>query len=149
MADPSGVLNVLLEALHNATHGYTVAADNATGPELVAFFNVAETTRRELADEVAAEVKRLGGEPARFGTAGGVLSRAWMDVKGVLGGRDDLAMLESCEAGEADTERAYEEALAEALPPDTRALLEGHLSAVRDSHARVRELRDRFRAGRS
>lgn len=139
------ILNRLLASLYDAENGYTVSGDNATSPELVAFFNLARTTRGELIDEISAEVRRLGGHPAGTGTAGGLLSRAWTDIKGMLSGREDLPALESCLAMEEATVREYDDALRADLPSDVREVLSRHRDALSDSRDRVRDLVEDFR----
>jgi uncharacterized protein (TIGR02284 family) len=73
------------------------------------------------------------------------LHRAWVDLKTAITDRDNLAVLEECERGEAAAVAAYENALREEMPGDLRALLDLQYEGVKRNHDRVRQLRDTAR----
>jgi uncharacterized protein (TIGR02284 family) len=98
---------------------------------------------------LSAEVRRHGGNPDNSGTVTGSMHRAWIDLKAAVTSRDNQAVLEECERGEAAAVVAYENTLREELPGELRALLEQQCDGAKRNHDRVRQLRDSARHARS
>ncbi|HTH30982.1 MAG TPA: PA2169 family four-helix-bundle protein [Lacibacter sp.] len=105
---------------------------------------------RSLFNDMAAQSRQFIGElqfyleDADQGTTiRGKFYRAWMDVKNTLSSNDRKSALESCEFGEDAALRAYGSALQEDdLSSDVRSLLEKQMRSIKDSHDRIRSLRD-------
>jgi uncharacterized protein (TIGR02284 family) len=143
------VLNNLIETSIDGEKGFQDSAQDVSDPELQVFFK--ERARRcgVGARELQDEVRRLGGDPDKGGSVSGALHRRWVDVKSMLTGKDDKAILDEVERGEDIAVKAYREALDANLPSDIRAIVERQYQGVRENHDRVRELRERFTPSRS
>ena len=96
-----------------------------------------------MTTELQAEVRRLGGDPERSGSMAGALHRGWLDIKSVVTGKDDHAILAEAERGEDVAKNAYESALNEPLPASAETLVEQQAVKIRQAHDDVRSLRER------
>ena len=96
-----------------------------------------------MTTELQAEVRRLGGDPERSGSMAGALHRGWLDIKSVVTGKDDHAILAEAERGEDVAKSTYESALNEALPASAETLVQQQAVKVRLAHDDVRSLRER------
>jgi uncharacterized protein (TIGR02284 family) len=99
--------------------------------------------RAEMARELQAEVRRLGGDPEKSGSVSGSLHRGWVDIKSVITGKDDHAILAEAERGEDVAKTVYENALKEQLPSMVLTIVQQQAIKVRQVHDTVRNLRDR------
>ncbi|MEJ8844085.1 PA2169 family four-helix-bundle protein [Lacibacter sp. H375] len=83
-------------------------------------------------------------EPDESTTVRGKLYRAWMDVKNTLSTDDRKSVLSSCEFGEDAALRAYSTVLEEdsELDADIRFMLQTQMRTIKDSHDRIKHLRD-------
>lgn len=78
-------------------------------------------------------------------TVRGKLYRAWMDVKATFSSDDRQTALSSCEFGEDAALKAYNSILEEDdndLDADVRFLLQTQMRSIKDSHDRIRHLRE-------
>jgi uncharacterized protein (TIGR02284 family) len=85
-------------------------------------------------------VRRLGGDPEQSGSVAGALHRGWINIKSVVTGEDEGAIISECERGEDAAVKAYEEALKEGLTADVAPVIERQYHLVRQAHDRIRGL---------
>lgn len=135
-------LNKLLETTQDGIRGFVACAEGVTNPRLKMIFQEAARRCDEGAAELEAKIVSLGGEPAKSGTVGGSLHRAWTNVISSITGMDEHAVLAECERGEDAAKSAYEAALEEALPADVEAIVRRQYHGVRENHDRIRDLRN-------
>jgi uncharacterized protein (TIGR02284 family) len=69
------------------------------------------------------------------------MHRAWTNIKSVITGMNEHAVLSECERGEDAAMAAYEAALKKRLPTDVRTLVERQYQGVKANHESVRNLR--------
>jgi uncharacterized protein (TIGR02284 family) len=137
-----GILNGLIESCRDGREGFKEAAENSQSPDLKTFFRERSQERGKCVTELEQQVRALGGDPAKGGSAAGALHRAWINIKGSFTGKDDAAILSEAERGEDSAVKSFEEALNEGLPPNIRTLLEREYRVVKNSHDRVKQMRD-------
>jgi len=125
------VLNHLIETCRDAERGLRVAADQVTSQELKRLFMRLAEQRRSFADELLPYAQRLGGGSAADGTAAAAVHRAWIQVKARLARNPDRAVLEEAARGERYAVHAYDDAIADWIPPDAREIVEGQDLGVR------------------
>ena len=118
------VLNHLIETCRDAERGLRVAADQVTSQELKRLFMRLAEQRRSFADELLPYAQRLGGGSAADGTAAAAVHRAWIQVKARLARNPDRAVLEEAARGERYAVHAYDDAIADWIPPDAREIVE-------------------------
>ena len=144
--DVIATLNDLLEISRDGEQGFRTCAEGVRSPNLKALFEAAARRCAEGAAELEAEIRGLGGEPAKGGSISGSMHRAWTNIKSAITGMNEHAVLAECERGEDAAKRAYEAALAEDLPPNVKAIVQRQYQGVKENHDRIRGLRNQ--AGR-
>jgi uncharacterized protein (TIGR02284 family) len=137
------VLNNLIETCKDGEIGFRTAADGLTDPALQAKFREYASERGDFARALQAEVRALGGDPETSGSVSGSLHRGWIDIKSVVTGKSNHAILAEAERGEDVAKAAYEAALKEELPASAASLVLPQASRVRAVHDAVRDARDR------
>jgi uncharacterized protein (TIGR02284 family) len=142
------VLNSLIETCKDGEIGFKTAADGLTSAETKAKFLAYSRQRSEMARQLQSEVRQLGGDPEKSGSMSGSLHRGWLDIKSVVTGKDDHAIVAEAERGEDVAKTAYEQALKEVLPATAQALIQQQAAQVRQVHDYVRDLRDRAKVAR-
>ena len=135
-------LNDLIETCRDGQNGFREAAENVKSPELKTFFNEVATERAGFINELQLEIRRLGGEPDKAGSAAGALHRAWIEIKGTLTGKDDHSILSECERGEDSAVEAYLDALKQGLPTAINQTAERQYQSIKQVHDRVKKMRD-------
>ena len=140
------VLNDLIEINNDRVTGYEKASEETEtiDVDLRAIFQSYANDSQKYANELALEVKRLGGESADGTTGLGKIYRAWMDVKATFTGQDRQAILSSCEYGEDQAQKAYTDALASdaEMNADIRQLITSQKAALKRSHDIIKKYRD-------
>jgi len=139
-------LNDLIETSKDGEEGFRNCAENASDPELKSFFMSRAQTCAAAVIELQDMVRAYGGDPETSGGLGGAIHRRWIDVKSLITGKDDKAVLQECERGEDVAVASYRNALEKNLPSDVRSLVERQYQGVLQNQDRVRELRDRYRS---
>lgn len=137
------VLNNLIETCKDGELGFKTAAEGLTSPEIKAKFVEYSRQRGEMARELQGAVRQLGGDPEKSGSVAGSMHRGWLDIKAVVTGKDDHAIVAEAERGEDVAKSAYENALKETLPASAQTLVQQQSVKVRQAHDHVRAVRDR------
>ena len=140
--DVIATLNDLLEISRDGEEGFRTCAEGVQNPNLKAQLEAAARRCAEGATELEAKVRSLGGEPAKGGSIGGSIHRAWTNIKSAITRMSEHAVLVECERGEDVAKTAYETALQKSLPADVRTLVERQYQGVKANHERVRNLRN-------
>ncbi|HEX4858962.1 MAG TPA: PA2169 family four-helix-bundle protein [Usitatibacteraceae bacterium] len=138
-------MNDLVETSRDGAAGFQTCAEGAKDAMLKAYFVTRAQDCNDAIRELNVEVLHHGGEPAEHGSTGGLLRRAWINIKSAVASNDDLAVLEECERAEDAAVAAYRKALQEDLPAHVKALVEKQYEGATANHDRVRKLRDERR----
>ena len=142
--DTISTLNSLIETCKDGELGFKTAADGLQSADVKAKFLEYSRQRAEMARELQAEVRRLGGDPEKSGSMSGTMHRGWLDIKSAVTGKDDHAIIAEAERGEDVAKAAYENALKEStLDTSARSIVQQQSTKVRQAHDAVRDLRDR------
>jgi uncharacterized protein (TIGR02284 family) len=141
------VLNDLLEVTRDGQKGFERAAAEVEEPAVKSLLGECASSCRSGAQELATEVRRLGGDPDASGSVAGALHRGWVNVKSAVTGHDTKAVLSECERGEDYAKAKYANALEEQdLPADVRSLIQHQYQGVVANHDRIKALRDQYAA---
>ena len=135
-------LNDLIETCRDGQNGFKEAAENVKSPDLKTFLNQITAERAQFVNQLQLEVRTLGGDPQKSGSATAAMHRAWIDIKGTLTGKDDHSILSECERGEDSVVEAYKDALKLDLPPNIRSTVERQFQGIKIVHDRVKQMRD-------
>ena len=143
------IINDLIQINHDRIEGYGRAADEARDEDLRSLFSNMASQSRRFAGELEPYVSGEGRKPAEGTTFKGKIYRMWMDVKAAITGHDRKAILASCEFGEDAAQHAYSAALDhnEEITGDLRLTVENQKKSLRESHDRIKHLRDTQPAG--
>jgi uncharacterized protein (TIGR02284 family) len=137
------VLDELIQTLKDGQQGFEQAAEGVKDSQLKSLFNEYSQQRSRFARALQNQVRTLGkSEPESDSSAMGALHRGWINLKSVLSGGDDHAILAECERGEDSAVEAYQKALDDDLSPDVYELVARQFTDVKAAHDRIRNLRD-------
>ena len=140
------ILNSLIETCKDGQQGFRAAADDVSNAALKSLFNELSIERGRFGTELQRLVGVLGEEAESAGSVAGSLHRGWIDLKSALSSGDEHSILSECERGEDSAVAEYREALEhDELPESVREVIQRQYLAVRESHDRIRDLRDAYR----
>ncbi len=139
------MLNSLITINNDRIEGYETATNETEDFDLKALFAQFISNSRKCRQELVREVYQMGGEIAEGTKTSRKFFRAWMDVKAALTGKDRKAILNSCEFGEDEALKTYDNVLEDALEylsEDQQNLIFAQKSLLKADHDHVRALRD-------
>lgn len=139
-------LNDLIETSKDGEEGFRSCAENASNPQLKTFFSNRAQSCAQAVTELQALVRAHGGNPESSSSLGGAVHRRWVDIKSMVTGKDDKAVLKECERGEDVAVASYRRALEKSLPIEVRSLVEKQYQGVLHNHDQVKALRDQYRS---
>lgn len=145
----TSILEDLVETLEDGAKGFERAAelleDGEGATPLASQFRSFADQRRRFSAELREYAARTGAAIREDGSAGGAIHRAWMEVKDAATGQDAHAILAAAETGEDHAVSEYQDALEhDDLPEDAREIVARQAQSIRDTHTRVKALRDEF-----
>ena len=146
--DVISTLNDLIETCKDGEHGFRTCAEDIKDAQMKSFFTTRAQSCAEAAAELQQEVRTLGGNPETSSSIAGALHRRWVDIKGLVTGKDDEAILNECERGEDVAKRSYETALGKSLPANIKTIVERQYNGVLKNHDQVKALRNQVRAAK-
>ncbi|WP_166360154.1 PA2169 family four-helix-bundle protein [Pseudomonas akapageensis] len=136
------VLNDLIEVSKDGEEGFRTCAEDIKNPELKSLFIKRSQECSTAAAELQAEVRTLGGDPETSTSVSGDMHRRWVDLKSLLTGKDEEAVLNEAERGEDHALKAYRSALEKVLPANVKATIERQYHGVQRNHDQVKALRN-------
>ena len=141
--DETTTLNTLISTLIDSVTGFEDAAANIDGSSrLQQLFRERASERREVVGELRAEVSRLGGNPEDDGSFLGKAHQRFLDLKSVVTGRDEQAIINEVERGEDYLKEKFETALSSgSLSGESRAVVERAYQSVRSGHDQISALK--------
>ncbi len=135
-------LNGLIATTIDSVDGYRTSAQDVENPRFAELFTARASERSSVAEQLRAEVKRLGGNPEDDGTLLAAGHRAFVNLKAAVTSRDDKAIVNEVERGEDHIKAKYEEALKDDdLSPGCRSLVETAYESVKSGHDQMRDLK--------
>ena len=138
--DAISTLNNLIETCKDGQNGFQSAADGVKKSELKTLFSTYAQQRGQFAAELQGEVRRLGGDPEKAGSVAATLHRGWINIKSVVTGEDEGAVLAECERGEDSAVSNYQDALSSNLPANVKSNVERQFTKIKEAHDRIRSL---------
>lgn len=140
--DVVSTLNGLIETCKDGEEGFREAAAGVERSDLKSLFAEFSLQRSQFAGVLQELVRSLGGDPESEGSIAGALHRGWIDIKSVVTGRDDEAILNECERGEDSAKSNYQTAMNSNLPANVADIIAQQSQAILAAHNRIKALRD-------
>ncbi len=147
--DIISTLNDLIGTSKDGEEGFRVCAEEIRDAQLKTALVQRSVECSTAVRELQQLVRSLGGEPETSSTIGGVLHRQWLDIKSLVTGKDNLAILNECERGEDVALKNYRQALEQNLPEEIRSIVEKQFLGVQRNHERVKNWRDSEQAAKN
>lgn len=128
-------LNTVIATLLDSVDGYTKSAQDVRDRDLANRFNARARERQGAVAGLQSAVARLGGNPEGDGTLLAGAHRAFLNLKEVVTGTDDQAIINEVERGEDYLKSKFETALKNVdLAPDARAAIDQAWTSVKAGH---------------
>lgn len=128
-------LNTLIATLLDSIDGYTKSAQDVKDRDLADRFNARARERQSAVSGLQAAVARLGGNPEDDGTLLAGAHRAFINLKEVVTGTDDQAIINEVERGEDYLKNKFEAAMSNVdLAPEARAAVDAAWTSVKAGH---------------
>lgn len=135
-------LNDLIATTYDSINGYTEAAKNSDNQRFAALFTARSAEREAAIRTLRGEVIRLGGTPDDNGTVLGGAHRMFMNLKSVVTGRDETAIIAEVEQGEDHIKAKFEDAIADTeLSPQVMHTIRECYDSVKQGHDEMRDLK--------
>lgn len=135
-------LNGLIVTCKDGQDGFMTAAEGIERSELKSVFYEFSQQRAQFTGVLQELVRSLGGDPENTGSLSAAMHRGWMDIKSLVTGKDEEAILNECERGEDHAKDAYAEALKLTLPANVSTVLAQQAQAVLAAHNKIKALRN-------
>ena len=135
-------LNGLIQTCRDAENGFQTAADHIKDSDLKMLFRQWSIQRAQFASELEGEVRQLGGTPAKTGSVSAAFHRGWMNIKSIVTGGRDEAIIAECERGEDTALENYQRVLKNNLPPNVLPVVKHQFTELKRSHDRIRDLEE-------
>lgn len=144
MADDNTIstLNGLIETCKDGQEGFKQAAEGVERSDVKSTFYELGQQRAKFAGELQSLVREIGGDPETTSSAVGALHRGWINIKSLITGKDEAAILNEAERGEDLAVNAYKKALEETLPTNVQTIVQRQSTEVKAGHDKIRALRD-------
>ncbi len=133
-------LNDLIQTCRDGESGFETAADHVTDRNLKELFIDCSVQRAQFASELESEVRQLGGSPAKSGSVSAAFHRGWMNIKAIVTGGSDDAIVAECERGEDTALENFQRILKQNLPPNVLPVAKHQFTEIKRSHDRIRAL---------
>lgn len=135
-------LNSLIKTTLDSMKGFRDAAEDAESTQFSSMFSDFARERSQVASDLQAEVRRLGGNPEDDSSFLAAAHRTFMDLKQAFTGKDDKAVIQEVERGEDYIKGKFESALKDTdLDPSSRAVVELAYQSVKAGHDRASALK--------
>jgi len=142
-------LNSLIATTIDSADGYAEAAKDSESGRFAAIFNERSAERRSVMTMLQTEVARLGGEPEDDGTMLAGAHRVFVNLKSVVTGKDDKAIINEVERGEDHIKGKFEDAMADSqLSAAVQAMIRECYASVKSGHDQMRDIKHAMENGR-
>ena len=140
--DQISTLNTLLSTTNDSITGYENSAKDVDNERFREIFRKCADERMRVAEQLRAEVRRLGGDPENGGSFMGKAHQRFEDLKAAITGRDEKAIVNEVERGEDYLKAKFEAALKdENLSGESRSVVERCYQSIREGHDRMSQLK--------
>ena len=135
------LLNELVETLKEGEKGYAEAMTDVEDADLKETFKEFALQRSGYINEIEDQMLKLNLNPDESTSVTSKVHRAFINLKGLVTGKDRTAILNECERGEDYAVKAYQTALkAQDLPSTVKGIIEKQYQGVQAAHSKIKSL---------
>lgn len=132
------VLNTIIATTIDSALGFEESAKEVENGQFASEFRRFAEERRQIVQQLQAEVRRLGGTPEDDGSVKGAAHRRWLNFKNAVTGASDQAVIQEVRNGETYLRDKYDSALDDQkLSTEARAAITAAYQSVRAGHDRA------------
>lgn len=132
------VLNTLIATTIDSALGFEESAEEVKNGQFASEFRRFAEERRQVVQQLQADVRRLGGTPEDDGSVKGAAHRRWLNFKNAVTGASDDAVIQEVRNGETYLRGKYDSALEDQkLSTEARAAITAAYQSVRSGHERA------------
>lgn len=136
------VMNGLITTTLDSMEGFEDAAEDAGNTRFAAMFADFARDRRQLATSLQKGVLELGGKPEDDASLLGAAHRSIMNLKQLLTGKNEKAIIEEVERGEDHIKAKFEDALSDTrLQSSTLTVIREGFTSVKAGHDQASALK--------
>lgn len=137
-------LNNLIEISKDGEEGFRTAAENVTDQGLKStLLGRAEGCKKAVL-ELQQHITESNNDPEQTGSVLGAMHRGWVNIKSMLTGHDEHAILVECEHGEEVAKNTYADALKLDLPDDIRSMIQHQYEGAVKNYDLVCQLKNKY-----
>lgn len=135
-------LNGLIATTFDSVDGYTEAAKNSESGRFITLFNERAVERQAVITSLRSEVTRLGGEAEDDGTMLAGAHRMFLNLKSVVTGQDEKAIIDEVEKGEDHIKAKFDKAMGDnELSPETKHTISECYASIKQGHDQMRDIK--------
>ncbi len=131
-------LNYLIETAQDGADGYRAASEDVKDSQMKQVFTQYAAQRGQFATELRGLVTSEGGDAHKGGSVSAAVHRGWINLKSVVTGRDDAAILAECERGDENAVKAYADAMSAPLSAHAASVVQRQATEVRQAYERIK-----------
>lgn len=136
------VLNTLIATTLDSMKGYRESAEDSENSTHAQFFREMAEERSQVASDLQAHVRSLGGDPEMDSSTAGAAHRGWVDLKAAITGHDEQAVVNEVERGEDYIKGKFEAAMKDdELSAAARGAIETAFGSIRKGHDRASQMK--------
>ena len=140
-------LNGLIATTIDSVDGYRSSAEAVDSTRFADLFTTRAGERSSVAEQLRAEVRKLGGNPEDDGTALAGAHRGFLNLKAAVTNRDDRAIVNEVERGEDHIKEKFEDALKDdKLSSETRRVDETCFGSIKSGHDEMSQIKHQLEA---
>lgn len=130
-------LNDLLKYLHDSRNGYKESAEESKNQKLKSLCELMSNQRNEMINTLEQQVRGLGKEPAQYGSVTAVAHRIFINLKSLVTGHDNEAIVNEIKRGENYLIDQYKQTINQDIPDSLKELLSKQLQTIQDNLQKV------------
>ena len=140
-------VNGLIKTTIDSVDGYRAAAKDADSSRFQTMFFDRASERETVATKLQLYVQQNGGSPTDSGSIAAGAHRAFMNLRDLVTGSDDKAVIEEVERGEDHIKEKYESAITDHdVSAEARDLISQCSQSVLQGHDQMRNLKQAMQA---
>lgn len=143
-------LNNLIATTFDSVDGYAEAAKSSEDGRFIAMFSERAVEREAVIMALRSEVERMGGDAEDDGTLMAGAHRMFVNLKSVVTGQDEKAIIDEVERGEDHIKAKFDKAMDDTeLSPEVKHTISECYGSIKQGHDQMRDIKHSMENGGS